>query len=47
MSYPRAERDSDRSLVVGWAGWQHLQQAMALAVYYAWQPLQVTRSRRR
>jgi hypothetical protein len=34
ISYPCAERDSDRSLVVGWAGWNHLQQAMALAAYY-------------
>ena len=34
MSYPCAERDSDRALVVGWAGWHHLQQAMALAAYY-------------
>ena len=34
ISYPSAERDSDRSLVVGWAGWNHLQQAMALAAYY-------------
>jgi hypothetical protein len=34
ISYPCAERDSDRSLVVGWAGWHHLQQAMALAAYY-------------
>jgi hypothetical protein len=34
ISYPSAERDSDRSLVVGWAGWHHLQQAVALAAYY-------------
>ena len=34
ISYPCAERDSDRALVVGWAGWNHLQQAMALAAYY-------------
>ena len=34
ISYPSAERDSDRALVVGWAGWNHLQQAMALAAYY-------------
>lgn len=32
--YPGAERDNDRSLVVGWAGWDHLQRAMALAAYY-------------
>jgi hypothetical protein len=34
ISYPSTERDSDRALVVGWAGWNHLQQAMALAAYY-------------
>jgi hypothetical protein len=34
ISYPSAERDSDRSLIVGWAGWNHLQQAVALAAYY-------------
>ena len=27
ISYPAAERDGDPSLVVGWAGWDHLQQA--------------------
>lgn len=32
--YPGAERDTDKSLVLGWAGWDHLQRAMALAEYY-------------
>lgn len=32
--YPALERDSDRSPVLGWAGWNHLQQAMALGAYY-------------
>ena len=31
--YPGLERDSDRSPVLGWAGWNHLQQAQALAGY--------------
>ena len=34
VSYPHCSRDSDPSLVVGWAGWDHLQQATALAAYY-------------
>ena len=34
VSYPHCERDGDPSLVVGWAGWDHLQQATALAAYY-------------
>lgn len=34
ISYPGCERDADPSLVVGWAGWDHLQQAQALAGYY-------------
>ncbi|WP_431858861.1 BREX-2 system adenine-specific DNA-methyltransferase PglX [Azospirillum sp.] len=34
VSYPFAERDSDGSLVVAWAGYDHLQQATALASYY-------------
>ena len=32
--YPGAERDVDPSPVVGWAGWDHLQRAKALANYY-------------
>ena len=34
ISYPGCERGSDGSLVIAWAGWNHLQQAMALAGYY-------------
>lgn len=34
IGYPHAERDADRSLVIGWAGWDYLQQAKALAEYY-------------
>jgi hypothetical protein len=34
ISCPGCERDADPSLVVGWAGWDHLQQAQALAAYY-------------
>lgn len=34
VSYPLAERDSDPSPVIGWAGWDHAQQAQALAAYY-------------
>ena len=32
--YPGLERDSDRTPVLGWAGWNHLEQARALATYY-------------
>lgn len=32
ISYPGAERGADDSLVLGWAGWDHAEQAMALAV---------------
>ncbi len=34
VSYPHCHTDSDPSLVVGWAGWNHLQQAEALIAYY-------------
>jgi hypothetical protein len=34
VSYPGCERDADPSLVIAWAGWDHLQQAKALAAYY-------------
>ncbi len=34
VSYPHCSRENDPSLVVGWAGWDHLQQAQALASYY-------------
>lgn len=32
--YPSLERDSDRSAVLGWAGWNYLEQAKALGAYY-------------
>ncbi len=34
VSYPGAERGADGSLVIAWTGWNHLQQATALAAYY-------------
>lgn len=34
VSYPGSERGADGSLVITWAGWNHLQQATALAGYY-------------
>jgi hypothetical protein len=34
ISYPHAEREADQTAVVGWAGWDQLQQAKALAAYY-------------
>lgn len=34
ISYPGAERESDPTPVVGWAGWDHLVRARALAVWY-------------
>ena len=34
ISYPGAERSGDDSLVIAWAGWDHLQQAQALAAYF-------------
>lgn len=34
VSYPGCERGADGSLVIAWAGWDHLQQATALAGYY-------------
>jgi len=33
ISYPGCERDTDQTLVITWAGWDHLQQAQALAAY--------------
>jgi hypothetical protein len=46
--YPGLERDGDRTLVLGWAGWDHLEQAKALAGYYqrmrteeGWEPEQL------
>lgn len=32
--YPGAERETDPSPVIAWAGWDHKQQAQALAAYY-------------
>ncbi len=34
ISYPGCERGADGSLPIAWAGWNHLQQATALAGYY-------------
>ena len=34
VSYPGCERGTDGSLPIAWAGWDHLQQAMALASYF-------------
>jgi hypothetical protein len=34
ISYPGCERGADGSLVIAWAGWDHLQQATALAAYF-------------
>jgi hypothetical protein len=34
ISYPGAERDDDKSPLIGWAGWDHLQRAQALAALY-------------
>ena len=34
VSYPGCERAADGALVVGWAGWDHLRQATAVAAYF-------------
>jgi hypothetical protein len=34
INFPHCHTDSDPSPVVGWAGWNHLQQAAALIAYY-------------
>jgi hypothetical protein len=34
ISYPGAERETDSSLPVGWAGWDHLARARVLATWY-------------
>lgn len=34
VSYPHLESNADRSLLIGWAGYDHAQQAIALATYY-------------
>ncbi|OEZ83350.1 modification methylase PaeR7I [Janthinobacterium sp. HH104] len=48
ISYLGCERGSDGSLVIAWAGWDHLQQATAVASYYVdmkdgegWEPLRL------
>lgn len=47
--YPGAERTADPSPVLGWAGWNHLERAQALAAHYveardqeAWPPNRLT-----
>ncbi|MDQ2706436.1 MAG: BREX-2 system adenine-specific DNA-methyltransferase PglX [Actinomycetota bacterium] len=35
VSYPGASRDGDGSLMLGWAGWDHREQAQALAILVA------------
>ena len=49
ISYPPCSRAADPSLVVAWAGWDHLQQARALAARYirmrneeGWSPVRLT-----
>jgi len=34
ITYSGAERDDDKSPIIGWAGWDHLQRAQALAALY-------------
>jgi hypothetical protein len=34
ISYPHCQTVSDPTLVVGWAGWNHVEQATALVAYY-------------
>jgi hypothetical protein len=34
ISYPGCERDDDKSPLIGWAGWNHLQRAQALAALF-------------
>lgn len=34
ICYPGAERETDSSMVIGWAGWNHLDRARALAAWY-------------
>ena len=48
VSYPGCERGADASLLIAWAGWNHLQQATALAAYYlemkeneGWEPVRL------
>ncbi len=35
ISYPDAERENDPTLVIGWAGWDYLERAQALAAWYS------------
>ena len=34
ITYPHCNRDADRTPVIGWAGWDQLQLAQAVAGYY-------------
>ncbi|GAA1266524.1 BREX-2 system adenine-specific DNA-methyltransferase PglX [Sphaerisporangium rubeum] len=34
ISYPHANRDGDATLLIGWAGWDHREQAQALATVF-------------
>jgi hypothetical protein len=34
ISYPSANKENDAGLLIGWAGWNHLQRATALAALY-------------
>lgn len=34
IAYPKADREADKTPVIGWAGWNHLDQAQALATLY-------------
>ena len=49
ISYPKCERRGDPTPVIGWAGWNHLQQAQALAEWYdgarkeGWSPINSSR----
>ncbi|WP_431892578.1 BREX-2 system adenine-specific DNA-methyltransferase PglX [Micromonospora haikouensis] len=40
ISYPKAGRDNDGTVLLGWAGWDHLAQAQALATVYLDRKLQ-------
>lgn len=33
ISYPHCQREADKSLVIAWAGWDHLEQAKAISDY--------------
>ncbi len=35
ISYPGAGRDTDPSIMLGWAGWNHAEQGLALAILYS------------